>query len=405
MGFLEFLRMNYIWLLVVLILLIITIIGFFADRRDKKKKKEVNEQKQPVANVPLEDPTVVAMQSGTANDMPKIVTEPVVNNVNSSNGVSQVNEQVTAVNNTVAPVMPQENQQMNVSNSIPYSNAVNNMGGLSTTSPVSVTGLNNVNNQQMAPAMPVVEPVNEVPVAPVVEQSSVLNDVPVNVENNMETVNTWEVPQEPVVPVVENVVEPVAEVPVTPVVAEEVVINGVPVNMENNMETVNTWEVPQEPVVPVVENVVEPVAEVPVTPVVEQSVVMNEVPVNMENNMETVNTWEVPQEPVVPVVENVVEPDALVQNEANIPYMPFMQNNTTLANADPMAIHKPIEPEIQEAISSFNKVESENSNIENNNYSVLEEPVDEVNNNESSPKIVMEKAEDALKVDDDIWKL
>ena len=355
MGFLEFLRMNYIWLLVVLILLIITIIGFFADRRDKKKKKEVNEQKQPVANVPLEDPTVVAMQSGTANDMPKIVTEPVVNNVNSSNGVSQVNEQVTAVNNTVAPVMPQENQQMNVSNSIPYSNAVNNMGGLSTTSPVSVTGLNNVNNQQMAPAMPVVEPVNEVPVAPVVEQSSVLNDVPVNVENNMETVNTWEVPQEPVVPVVENVVEPVAEVPVTPVVAEEVVINGVPVNMENNMETVNTWEVPQEP--------------------------------------------------VVPVVENVVEPDALVQNEANIPYMPFMQNNTTLANADPMAIHKPIEPEIQEAISSFNKVESENSNIENNNYSVLEEPVDEVNNNESSPKIVMEKAEDALKVDDDIWKL
>ena len=57
------------------------------------------------------------------------------------------------------------------------------------------------------------------------------------------------------------------------------------------------------------------------------------------------------------------------------------------------------------ALSSFNKVESENSNIENNNYSVLEEPVDEVNNNESSPKIVMEKAEDALKVDDDIWKL
>ena len=46
MGFLEFLKLNYIWILVVLILLIITIIGFFADRRDKKKKKEKEQRKK-----------------------------------------------------------------------------------------------------------------------------------------------------------------------------------------------------------------------------------------------------------------------------------------------------------------------------------------------------------------------
>ena len=109
MGFLEFLKLNYIWILVVLILLIITIIGFFADRRDKKKKKEKNNLAKNDA--PLEVPNIVNIQGG--------------NNI--SNTVPEMNTNMPTMeqNNIAMPEMNNNTVQNNIMESSNIDNTIN----------------------------------------------------------------------------------------------------------------------------------------------------------------------------------------------------------------------------------------------------------------------------------------
>ena len=328
MGFLEFLKLNYIWILVVLILLIITIIGFFADRRDKKKKKEKNNLAKNDA--PLEVPNIVNIQGGNniSNTVPEMNTNmptmeqnniamPEMNNNTVQNNIMESSN----IDNTINLNNNLNNTNMNT-NVNTNNNAVNNFEAsygvninerpnLSTFSSVNITG-NNIGQEP-------VNTMNNVPVEPLVKPQEV---------NTNQVISGFDMPSMDVKEEVntninmpnENIVSH-TEVPTMPqsTINENVVENNAMPNV-NAMPVYNSWDMPtpnrvQENIptentipvnMPTVENQVEQpvvediptVNEIPTVRQVQESVPVNNNVVTPVNNIESVevNQIETPQE-------------------------------------------------------------------------------------------------------------
>lgn len=330
MGFLEFLKLNYIWILVVLILLIITIIGFFADRRDKKKKKEKNNLAKNDA--PLEVPNIVNIQGGNniSNTVPEMNTNmptmeqnniamPEMNNNTVQNNIMESSN----IDNTINLNNNLNNTNMNT-NVNTNNNAVNNFEAsygvninerpnLSTFSSVNITG-NNIGQEP-------VNTMNNVLVEPLVKPQEV---------NTNQVISGFDMPSMDVKEEVntninmpnENIVSH-TEVPTMPqsTINENVVENNAMPNV-NAMPVYNSWDMPtpnrvQENIptentipvnMPTVENQVEQpvvediptVNEIPTVRQVQESVPVNNNVVTPVNNIESVevNQIETPQETV-----------------------------------------------------------------------------------------------------------
>lgn len=384
MGFLEFLKLNYIWILVVLILLIITIIGFFADRRDKKKKKEKNNLAKNDA--PLEVPNIVNIQGGNniSNTVPEMNTNmptmeqnniamPEMNNNTVQNNIMESSN----IDNTINLNNNLNNTNMNT-NVNTNNNAVNNFEAsygvninerpnLSTFSSVNITGNNigqePVNTMNNVPVEPLVKPqeVNTNQVISGFDMSSM--DVKEEVNTNINMPN-------------ENIVSH-TEVPTMPqsTINENVVENNAMPNV-NAMPVYNSWDMPtpnrvQESIhtentipvnMPTVENQVEQpvvediptVNEIPTVRQVQESVPVNNNVVTPVNNIESVE------------VNQIETPQETANKASNHPI--FAGINFDKPAPSPEAIHMP-----------------EGENVNNNIQT----------NEETNP----------FKTDDDIWKL
>ena len=384
MGFLEFLKLNYIWILVVLILLIITIIGFFADRRDKKKKKEKNNLAKNDA--PLEVPNIVNIQGGNniSNTVPEMNTNmptmeqnniamPEMNNNTVQNNIMESSN----IDNTINLNNNLNNTNMNT-NVNTNNNAVNNFEAsygvninerpnLSTFSSVNITG-NNIGQEP-------VNTMNNVPVEPLVKPQEV---------NTNQVISGFDMPSMDVKEEVntninmpnENIVS-YTEVPTMPqsTINENVVENNAMPNV-NAMPVYNSWDMPtpnrvQESIpaentipvnMPTVENQVEQpvvedipmVNEIPTVRQVQESVPVNNNVVTPVNNIESVE------------VNQIETPQETVNKAPNHPI--FAGINFDKPAPSPEAIHMP-----------------EGENVNNNIQT----------NEETNP----------FKTDDDIWKL
>ena len=384
MGFLEFLKLNYIWILVVLILLIITIIGFFADRRDKKKKKEKNNLAKNDA--PLEVPNIVNIQGGNniSNTVPEMNTNmptmeqnniamPEMNNNTVQNNIMESSN----IDNTINLNNNLNNTNMNT-NVNTNNNAVNNFEAsygvninerpnLSTFSSVNITG-NNIGQEP-------VNTMNNVPVEPLVKPQEV---------NTNQVISGFDMPSMDVKEEVntninmpnENIVSH-TEVPTMPqsTINENVVENNAMPNV-NAMPVYNSWDmptpnrvqenIPTENTIPVnmltVENQVEQpvvediptVNEIPTVRQVQESVPVNNNVVTPVNNIESVE------------VNQIETPQETVNKAPNHPI--FAGINFDKPAPSPEAIHMP-----------------EGENVNNNIQT----------NEETNP----------FKTDDDIWKL
>ena len=384
MGFLEFLKLNYIWILVVLILLIITIIGFFADRRDKKKKKEKNNLAKNDA--PLEVPNIVNIQGGNniGNTVPEMNTNmptmeqnniamPEMNNNTVQNNIMESSN----IDNTINLNNNLNNTNMNT-NVNTNNNAVNNFEAsygvninerpnLSTFSSVNITG-NNIGQEP-------VNTMNNVPVEPLVKPQEV---------NTNQVISGFDMPSMDVKEEVntninmpnENIVSH-TEVPTMPqsTINENVVENNAMPNV-NAMPVYNSWDMPtpnrvQENIptentipvnMPTVENQVEQpvvediptVNEIPTVRQVQESVPVNNNVVTPVNNIESVE------------VNQIETPQETVNKAPNHPI--FAGINFDKPAPSPEAIHMP-----------------EGENVNNNIQT----------NEETNP----------FKTDDDIWKL
>ena len=384
MGFLEFLKLNYIWILVVLILLIITIIGFFADRRDKKKKKEKNNLAKNDA--PLEVPNIVNIQGGNniSNTVPEMNTNmptmeqnniamPEMNNNTVQNNIMESSN----IDNTINLNNNLNNTNMNT-NVNTNNNAVNNFEAsygvninerpnLSTFSSVNITG-NNIGQEP-------VNTMNNVPVEPLVKPQEV---------NTNQVISGFDMPSMDVKEEVntninmpnENIVSH-TEVPTMPqsTINENVVENNAIPNV-NAMPVYNSWDMPtpnrvQENIstentipvnMPTVENQVEQpvvediptVNEIPTVRQVQESVPVNNNVVTPVNNIESVE------------VNQIETPQETVNKAPNHPI--FAGINFDKPAPSPEAIHMP-----------------EGENVNNNIQT----------NEETNP----------FKTDDDIWKL
>lgn len=384
MGFLEFLKLNYIWILVVLILLIITIIGFFADRRDKKKKKEKNNLAKNDA--PLEVPNIVNIQGGNniSNTVPEMNTNmptmeqnniamPEMNNNTVQNNIMESSN----IDNTINLNNNLNNINMNT-NVNTNNNAVNNFEAsygvninerpnLSTFSSVNITG-NNIGQEP-------VNTMNNVPVEPLVKPQEV---------NTNQVISGFDMPSMDVKEEVntninmpnENIVSH-TEVPTMPqsIINENVVENNAMPNV-NAMPVYNSWDMPtpnrvQENIstentipvnMPTVENQVEQpvvediptVNEIPTVRQVQESVPVNNNVVTPVNNIESVE------------VNQIETPQKTVNKAPNHPI--FAGINFDKPAPSPEAIHMP-----------------EGENVNNNIQT----------NEETNP----------FKTDDDIWKL
>lgn len=384
MGFLEFLKLNYIWILVVLILLIITIIGFFADRRDKKKKKEKNNLAKNDA--PLEVPNIVNIQGGNniSNTVPEMNTNmptmeqnniamPEMNNNTVQNNITESSN----IDNTINLNNNLNNTNMNT-NVNTNNNAVNNFEAsygvninerpnLSTFSSVNITG-NNIGQEP-------VNTMNNVPVEPLVKPQEV---------NTNQVISGFDMPSMDVKEEVntninmpnENIVSH-TEVPTMPqsTINENTVENNAMPNV-NAMPVYNSWDMPtpnrvQENIstentipvnMPTVENQVEQpvvedipmVNEIPTVRQVQESVPVNNNVVTPVNNIESVE------------VNQIETPQETVNKAPNHPI--FAGINFDKPAPSPEAIHMP-----------------EGENVNNNIQT----------NEETNP----------FKTDDDIWKL
>lgn len=384
MGFLEFLKLNYIWILVVLILLIITIIGFFADRRDKKKKKEKNNLAKNDA--PLEVPNIVNIQGGNniSNTVPEMNTNmptmeqnniamPEMNNNTVQNNITESSN----IDNTINLNNNLNNTNMNT-NVNTNNNAVNNFEAsygvninerpnLSTFSSVNITG-NNIGQEP-------VNTMNNVPVEPLVKPQEV---------NTNQVISGFDMPSMDVKEEVntninmpnENIVSH-TEVPTMPqsTINENVVENNAMPNV-NAMPVYNSWDMPtpnrvQENIptentipvnMPTVENQVEQpvvediptVNEIPTVRQVQESVPVNNNVVTPVNNIESVE------------VNQIETPQETANKAPNHPI--FAGINFDKPAPSPEAIHMP-----------------EGENVNNNIQT----------NEETNP----------FKTDDDIWKL
>ena len=384
MGFLEFLKLNYIWILVVLILLIITIIGFFADRRDKKKKKEKNNLAKNDA--PLEVPNIVNIQGGNniSNTVPEMNTNmptmeqnniamPEMNNNTVQNNITESSN----IDNTINLNNNLNNTNMNT-NVNTNNNAVNNFEAsygvninerpnLSTFSSVNITG-NNIGQEP-------VNTMNNVPVEPLVKPQEV---------NTNQVISGFDMPSMDVKEEVntninmpnENIVShtEMTEVPQN-TINENIVENNAMPNV-NAMPVYNSWDMPtpnrvQENIptentipvnMPTVENQVEQpvvedipmVNEIPTVRQVQESVPVNNNVVTPVNNIESVE------------VNQIETPQETVNKAPNHPI--FAGINFDKPAPSPEAIHMP-----------------EGENVNNNIQT----------NEETNP----------FKTDDDIWKL
>lgn len=384
MGFLEFLKLNYIWILVVLILLIITIIGFFADRRDKKKKKEKNNLAKNDA--PLEVPNIVNIQGGNniSNTVPEMNTNmptmeqnnismPEMNNNTVQNNITESSN----IDNTINLNNNLNNTNMNT-NVNTNNNAVNNFEAsygvninerpnLSTFSSVNITG-NNIGQEP-------VNTMNNVPVEPLVKPQEV---------NTNQVISGFDMPSMDVKEEVntninmpnENIVSH-TEVPTMPqsTINENTVENNAMPNV-NAMPVYNSWDMPtpnrvQENIptentipvnMPTVENQVEQpvvediptVNEIPTVRQVQESVPVNNNVVTPVNNIESVE------------VNQIETPQETANKAPNHPI--FAGINFDKPAPSPEAIHMP-----------------EGENVNNNIQT----------NEETNP----------FKTDDDIWKL
>lgn len=384
MGFLEFLKLNYIWILVVLILLIITIIGFFADRRDKKKKKEKNNLAKNDA--PLEVPNIVNIQGGNniSNTVPEMNTNmptmeqnniamPEMNNNTVQNNIMESSN----IDNTINLNNNLNNTNMNT-NVNTNNNAVNNFEAsygvninerpnLSTFSSVNITG-NNIGQEP-------VNTMNNVPVEPLVKPQEV---------NTNQVISGFDMPSMDVKEEVntninmpnENIVSH-TEVPTMPqsIINENVVENNAMPNV-NAMPVYNSWDMPtanrvQENIpaentipvnMPTVENQVE-------QPVVEDIPMVNEIPTvrQVQESVPVNNNVVTPVNNIESVEVNQIETPQETANKApNHPI--FAGINFDKPASSPEAIHMP-----------------EGENVNNNIQT----------NEETNP----------FKTDDDIWKL
>ena len=384
MGFLEFLKLNYIWILVVLILLIITIIGFFADRRDKKKKKEKNNLAKNDA--PLEVPNIVNIQGGNniSNTVPEMNTNmptmeqnniamPEMNNNTVQNNIMESSN----IDNTINLNNNLNNTNMNT-NVNTNNNAVNNFEAsygvninerpnLSTFSSVNITG-NNIGQEP-------VNTMNNVPVEPLVKPQEV---------NTNQVISGFDMPSMDVKEEVntninmpnENIVSH-TEVPTMPqsIINENVVENNAMPNV-NAMPVYNSWDMPtpnrvQENIptentipvnMPTVENQVE-------QPVVEDIPTVNEIPTvrQVQESVPVNNNVVTPVNNIESVEVNQIETPQETANQApNHPI--FAGINFDKPAPSPEAIHMP-----------------EGENVNNNIQT----------NEETNP----------FKTDDDIWKL
>lgn len=384
MGFLEFLKLNYIWILVVLILLIITIIGFFADRRDKKKKKEKNNLAKNDA--PLEVPNIVNIQGGNniSNTVPEMNTNmptmeqnniamPEMNNNTVQNNIMESSN----IDNTINLNNNLNNTNMNT-NVNTNNNAVNNFEAsygvninerpnLSTFSSVNITG-NNIGQEP-------VNTMNNVPVEPLVKPQEV---------NTNQVISGFDMPSMDVKEEVntninmpnENIVSH-TEVPTMPqsTINENVVENNAIPNV-NAMPVYNSWDMPtpnrvQENIptentipvnMPTVENQVE-------QPVVEDIPMVNEIPTvrQVQESVPVNNNVVTPVNNIESVEVNQIETPQETANKApNHPI--FAGINFDKPAPSPEAIHMP-----------------EGENVNNNIQT----------NEETNP----------FKTDDDIWKL
>lgn len=384
MGFLEFLKLNYIWILVVLILLIITIIGFFADRRDKKKKKEKNNLAKNDA--PLEAPNIVNIQGG--NNINNTVSEntniPTMeqNNIampEMNNNIVQNTEKPDNIDNTINLNNDVNNTSMNLDTNVnTNNNTVNNLESsyganiserpnLSTFSSVNITG-NNIGQES-------VNTMNNVPVEPLVKQQEV-NTNQVISGFDMPSMNVKEEVNNNISMPNENIVShpEMTEVPQN-TINENIVENNTMPNV-HEMPVYNSWDMPTPNQVQ--ENI--PVENtIPInTPIVENQVeqpVIEDIP--MVNDMPTVR--QAPES--VPVNSNVVSPvnniEPVEANQIETPQETVNQtpNHPIFAGINfdkpapsPETIHMP-------------EGENVNKNIQTN------------------------EGTNAFKTDDDIWKL
>lgn len=470
MGFLEFLKLNYIWILVVLILLIITIIGFFADRRDKKKKKDKNNLAKNDAS--LEVPNVVNVQgSNNENIVPEMnantpvmaqnnVAMPLVNNnmvqdtvvpnvvnnqgINNENIVPEMNVNTQAVeqNNVVMPevnnnmvqntVVPNNidnavnlnNASMNMDTNVNSNNMVNNFEAsygtniserpnLSTFSSVNITG-NNV----------VQEPVNtitNVPVEPIVEPQEV---------NTNQVIGGFDMPTMAVNEEVNNNIgmpnENIVSYPEVPEVSQNM-------TYENNVGY-NNFDMPianqMQENVPV-ENYVEQPTDISMVnevPTVSQEPVYNEVNNNIGMSYENVASY--PEMPEAP--QNVTNENNLAYNNFDMPMANQMQENVPVENTISFDMPTIENQVIKQDMPIVNEMPTVSQEPVYNDVNQIETPQETVSpapkhpifaginfdKPASSPETIhapegenfnsniqANEEINALKTDDDIWKL
>lgn len=385
MGFLEFLKLNYIWILVVLILLIITIIGFFADRRDKKKKKEKNTLAKNDA--PLEAPNIVNIQGGNniSNIAPEMNTNmPTMeqNNIampEMNNNIVQNTEKPDNIDNTINLNNNINNTSMNMDTNVnTNNNTVNNLESsyganiserpnLSTFSSVNITG--NIIGQESVNTM------NNVPVEPLVKPQEV-NTNQVISGFDMPSMNVKEEVNNNISMPNENIVShpEMTEVPQN-TINENIVENNTMPNV-HEMPVYNSWDmptsnqvqenIPVENTIPINTPIVENQIEQPVIediPMVNDMPTVRQAPENVSVNSNIVS----PVNNIEPVEANQIEtPQETVNQTPNHPI--FAGINFDKPAPSPETIHMP-------------EGENVNKNIQTN---------EETN---------------AFKTDDDIWKL
>lgn len=385
MGFLEFLKLNYIWILVVLILLIITIIGFFADRRDKKKKKEKNTLAKNDA--PLEAPNIVNIQGGnninnTVSEMNTNMPTMEQNNIampEMNNNIVQNTEKPDNIDNTINLNNGVNNTSMNLDTNVnTNNNTVNNFESsyganiserpnLSTFSSVNITG-NNIGQES-------VNTMNNVSVEPLVKPQEV-NTNQVISGFDMPSMNVKEEVNNNISMPNENIVShpEITEVPQN-TINENIVENNTMPNV-HEMPVYNSWDmptsnqvqenIPVENTIPINTPIVENQIEQPVIediPMVNDMPTVRQAPENVSVNSNIVS----PVNNIEPVEANQIEtPQETVNQTPNHPI--FAGINFDKPAPSPETIHMP-------------EGENVNKNIQTN---------EETN---------------AFKTDDDIWKL
>lgn len=385
MGFLEFLKINYIWILVVLILLIITIIGFFADRRDRKNKKEKNNLAKNDA--PLEAPNIVNIQGGnninnTVSEMNTNMPTMEQNNIAMSemnNNIVQNTEEPNNIDNTINLNNDVNNTSMNVDTNVDTNNnTVNNFESsyganiserpnLSTFSSVNITG-NNIGQES-------VNTMTNVPVEPLVKPQEV-NTNQVISDFDMPSMNVKEEFNNNISMPNENIVShpEITEIPQN-TINENIVENNKMPNV-HEMPVYNSWDMPtpnqvQENIpventmpinTPIVENQIE-------QPVGEDNLVFNDMP-TVRQDPESVpvnNNFVTPVNNIEPVEANQIEtPQETVKQTPNHPIFAGINFDKPAPYSE--TIHMP-----------------EGENVNNN-----------IQTNEET---------NAFKTDDDIWKL